>query len=60
MEYVFSLFCKIRKIFARGVEGVVEIDTKINIYINYTNDHQKQPNPNKDNNDNTMTTKKGL
>ena len=46
MEYMFSLFCKIRKILTRGIKAMVGIDTKLKIYINLTNGNQLQPNGN--------------
>ena len=52
---MFSLFCKIRKILTRGITAVVGIDTKLKIYLNYTKGNERQPNRNKDNNDNPTT-----
>ena len=55
MDYMFSLFCKIGKIMTRGIKAVVGIDTKLKTYMNYTYGNQRQPNGNKDNNENPKT-----
>ena len=55
MEYMFSLFCKTHKILTRDIKAVVWIDTKLKIYMNYTNGNEQQPNGNKENNDNPRT-----
>ena len=57
MEYMFSLFCKTRKILIRGIKAVVGIDTKLKIYMDYTNENEQEPNENNDNdnNDNPRT-----